>query len=210
MSRKIIDPVPDDILQADLKSLCETALNCGATDAKIITASQVVIDERVRAKCMNPNCSRYGTNADCPPHAPDLDFVRRIVDNFHYGILIMTRYPKEDFDGLYNDAPKNKDALGSRKIIDQVEGQAFNFGYYLALGFADGPCKARFCADVECASLQGKGCRMGTKARSSMESWGMDAFLMATRVGWDVYPIGVKTKTDEVPHRVKLGLVLVY
>jgi hypothetical protein len=43
------------------------------------------------------------------------------------------------------------------------------------------------------------------KARYSMEA-GNDAFLMAARAGWEVYPGG---KSD-IPFLVTLGLVFVY
>ncbi len=43
-----------------------------------------------------------------------------------------------------------------------------------------------------------------------MEAVGMDAFMMATKVGWDVYPIGVSISPTEIPHGTMLGLVLIY
>lgn len=210
MTRKIIDPVPAEVLKADLEMFCKKALEWGATEAKIITAADVIIDERVRAKCLNPKCPKYGTNANCPPHSPDLDFVRKTISNFHYGILVMTQYPREDFNGKYTDSPANKDKLGSQKLVAQIESEAFYSGYFLALGFADGPCKSRYCPEDECSVLNGQGCRAGLKARPGMESWGMNAYLMAARAGWEIYPVGRNTRTEDVPHRVTLGLVMVY
>jgi len=43
-----------------------------------------------------------------------------------------------------------------------------------------------------------------------MEAVGIDAFTMAAKVGWDIYPIGGSTLPDKVPHGTKLGLVLIY
>jgi hypothetical protein len=43
-------------LQEDLAHYAQEAIRVGATDAKPIRASDVVIDERVRAKCMIPKC----------------------------------------------------------------------------------------------------------------------------------------------------------
>jgi len=82
MTPKIWDRPPADVLQADLERFRQTALEMGATEAKIITADQVIIDDRVRAKCMNPKCTFYGTNGNCPPHAPDLDTVRKTIRSF--------------------------------------------------------------------------------------------------------------------------------
>ena len=42
----------------------------------------IIIDERVRAKCLYPKCMSYGTNAHCPPHAMDLQDVRRLVERY--------------------------------------------------------------------------------------------------------------------------------
>jgi predicted metal-binding protein len=202
--QKIVEEIPEDKLQADLEMFRKQALDLGAADAKIITSDQVIIDERVRAKCMNPKCTHYGTNANCPPHAPDLDTVRKIVQKYHYGIFVLSKYPRETISG------KSPNSLGNHKIISKIEAQAFNSGYYLALGLGDGPCKSRFCPDQECAVLTGKGCRMALRARYSMESWGLNVYLMATRAGWDIYPIGVHTRAEDVPYQSALGLVLIY
>jgi hypothetical protein len=43
-----------------------------------------------------------------------------------------------------------------------------------------------------------------------MEGVGMNAYLMATKVGWDIYPIGKSILPSEVPYGSKLGLVLIY
>ena len=66
MTRKIVDVVPDELLQSDLEKYRQRAIELGATDAKIITSDMVIVDERVRAKCIYPKCPWYGTNAHCP------------------------------------------------------------------------------------------------------------------------------------------------
>jgi predicted metal-binding protein len=65
--RKIVEKVPDDVLQADLKKYRERALELGATDAKIITTNMILIDERVLGKCINPPCTNYGNNINLKP-----------------------------------------------------------------------------------------------------------------------------------------------
>ena len=52
MVRKIVEKVPDELLQQDLEKYRRRALEIGATDAKIITTDIILIDERVRAKCI--------------------------------------------------------------------------------------------------------------------------------------------------------------
>ena len=213
MSRKIVEKVPDEALQRDLEKYRRRANELGALDAKIITTDMILIDERVRAKCINPKCEWYGTNASCPPHAIDLELVRKIVNNFHYGIFTMFKVPPEVVAGHRDEDVKERDrsTLKNHEMISKIEAEAFYDGYHLALGFANGPCKPILCPDVECIALvPGQGCRHPLRARASMEGAGMDAYTMAARVGWDIYPVGGATSPSEVPHGVRLGLVLIY
>ena len=43
-----------------------------------------------------------------------------------------------------------------------------------------------------------------------MEAVGMDVYTMATRAGWDIYPIGERTPPSDLPCGLFLGIVLVY
>jgi len=96
------------------------------------------------------------------------------------------------------------------EIVAKIEAQAFYDGYYLALGFGSGSCKSIFCQDTDCQALvPGQSCPHHLKARASMEAVGIDCFSMATRVGWDIYPIGYETTPEEVPYGLRLGLVLI-
>ena len=97
------------------------------------------------------------------------------------------------------------------EIISRIEAEAFFDGYHLALGFAGGPCKNAFCPNDECSALvPGQACRHPLRARTAMEGVGMNAFTMAAKVGWDIYPVGASILPSEVPHGTRLGLVLIY
>lgn len=213
MSHKITEQVADEVLQRDLEKYRQRAIELGAAEAKIITSEVILIDERVRAKCINPKCKFYGTNANCPPHAMDLEMVRKIVHNFRYAIFTIFKTPPEVMASNSDEAQKERRRyrLKNHEMISRIEAEAFYDGYYLALGLADGPCKSIFCPDEECSALiSGQGCRHSLRARASLEGEGMDAYAMAARVGWDIYPIGRATSPSEVPHGVILGLVLIY
>jgi predicted metal-binding protein len=210
VTRKIVANIPMETLQADLERFRQKALELGATDSKIITTDKIIIDERVRSKCSNPKCPFYGTNANCPPHAPDLDTVRKIVNGYQYAVFIYTRFPPEAFTELSKTSPWNDCRVKNHEIVSKVEAEAFHNGYYLASGLADGPCKNIYCAGAECRVLKGESCRRSLKARYSLESWGMDAYRMCTLAGWDIFPIGGGTKKTDIEFGVTLGLVLVY
>lgn len=213
MVRKVLEEIPEETLKEDLEKYRQKALELGATDIKIIRTDMILIDERVRMKCFFPRCRQYGVNASCPPYAPDLELIRKAVSNFQYGIFVMLRVPPEQMAG----AEAKKTLLYARsakkvfEIVSEIEAEAFYDGYHLALGFASGPCKNVFCPGTECSAIvPGQPCRFSLKARASMEGVGMDAFTMAAKVGWDVYPIGASTMPSDVPHGTRLGLVLIY
>lgn len=213
MVRKIVDKVSDEQLQLDLEKYRKRAIELGAADARIITTDMVIIDERVRAKCIYPKCGSYGTNANCPPHAMAVDQVRKIVGNFHYGIFIRLEVPSEQMAGPDVRAKRlqTRSQMKLHEIVSKIEAEAFYDGYHLALGFAGGPCKAAFCPNDDCSALvPGQACRHALRARSAMEGVGMDAFLMAAKAGWDVYPIGASRVPSDIPHGTRLGLVLIY
>lgn len=212
MVRKIVEKVADEQLQKDLEKYRQRTLELGATDAKIITTDNVLIDERVLAKCTYPKCPGYGTNANCPPYAMGLDLVRKVVNNFRYAILTKLEVPSDEIaDPEARD--RNLTAPWRRKIneiISKIEAEAFFDGYHLTLAFGSGPCKSILCPDTECSALvPGQPYRHPLRARTAMEGAGMDVFTMATKVGWDIYPIGEATLPSEVPYELRLALVLI-
>ena len=213
MVRKIVEKVPPEVLQQDLEKYRQRALELGATDAKIITTDMILVDERVRAKCYYPKCGSYGTNVNCPPYAMDLDLVRKIVNNFQYAIFTKIETPSEEIAGPEARARglTVRGQIKNHEIVSKIEAEAFFDGYHLAVGFAGGPCKRAFCPNDECSALvPGQPCRHPLRARTAMEGVGMDAFTMAAKVGWDIYPIGASISPSEVPHGTRLGLVLIY
>jgi predicted metal-binding protein len=212
MVRSIVETVPDEVLQQDLEKYRQRAIELGATDARVITTDMVLIDERVRAKCIVPLCRNYGTTPNCPPHTMELDLVRKIVKNFRYAIFFMLRVPSQELTNP-DFKQKRSGAISSIKqsqIIAKLESEAFYDGYHLAMAFGGGPCQPYLCQDQECAAMApGQRCRHPLKARPSMEAVGMDAYLMATKVGWKIYPIGGSVSSSEIPCGHRLGLVLI-
>ena len=212
MAATPIGKLPKERLQKDLAKYKKMALELGATDAKAIRADSIVVDERVLAKCMYPKCNSYGTNASCPPYAMPPDMTRTIIKKFRYGMLIKIEVPANEIAGA--DAKDSALHLPYVKkiseIVAKIEAQAFYDGYYLALAFSASNCKSIFCPDEDCQALEeGKPCRHPEQSRSSMEAVGIDVYMTATRVGWDVYPIGRQTSPEEIPYGLRMGLVLI-
>ncbi|HDL64365.1 MAG TPA: DUF2284 domain-containing protein [Proteobacteria bacterium] len=205
MAKIVKVKVSSEVLLQDMEKFRQRAIEIGATDAKIITTDMVIIDERVRAKCTYPKCDFYGTNANCPPHAMDLDQVRKLVESYRYAIFTMLRCGTREIIKETNQVQAK-----NYEIVGRLEAEAFYEGYHLALAFGGGPCKQLWCPDQDCAVLQGHSCRVRLKSRSSMEGEGMDAFSMAINAGWEIYPIGTNMDPKEAPYGTKLGIVFIY
>lgn len=210
--RKIPEKFPDEVLKEDLERYRSMALELGASDSRVIKTDQIIIDERVRMKCLYPKCGAYGTNANCPPYAPDLDTMRKVVKRFKYAVFFRVKVPSKDLVGsqaleLRTNQPSQRKVY---EIVSKIESTAFYEGHYLAIGLGAGPCKELWCPVVECSALNlGVGCRFPLKATGSMEGVGMDVFAMAARMGWDVYPCGAGVKPEDVPQAMQAGLVLI-
>lgn len=213
MIRKIVDKVPSKLLRQDLAKYRQRAIELGATDAKVINTKMIVIDERVRAKCLIPACSKSGICGHCPPYTLDLDVMRKIVNNFHYALFSKIEVASEEITvpRVLKNGQHVRTVINNHEIVSKIEAEAFYDGYYLAMALADGSCKSYFCPDIDCSALlPGQACRHPRRARPSMEALGIDVYLLATRVGWSVYPIGRNTSAMDVPYGMSLGIVLIY
>ena len=211
--KKICLDLPAGKKEKDLETFRRLAIELGAADAAIVSTDEIIIDERVRAKCMYPKCAFYGNNINCPPHAPDLDFIRKLVARYTYGILFSVKGNPKDFVGpdfLKRVGRKNRAKTIVNTVCSEIESRAFYEGYHLALAFGQGPCKSYWCPDQPCAALgEEKACRFSLKARSSVEAVGIDAYSMATRKGWEVYPCGARVEPEKIPHVLLIGLILI-
>ena len=207
-----------------LEPFHKAALERGADDAVIIPSSDVIVDPRVRFKCMIPRCYMSGNCAHCPPHGYSIQEVRDIVAGFDWGVFFRVKVQNSIIaaKGLHHfietgvaDESGNLMNLGAHYIlvftivkILEKRAQAAGFTTH---GFAAGNCRDPFCLlQPICQNLMTRnGCRNPELSSHSMESCGMDAYRMAARAGWDHYPIGGSCEPESVPHGSLMGLVLV-
>jgi predicted metal-binding protein len=209
--RKIQLKYPDEIIAQDLQKYCQQAIEFGATDAKIISTDTIPIDERVQLKCRVPVCFGYNTSANCPPHTIAPATLREIIGRYKHAILlkleVQPRVIVRDRTTIIERVNAYKKVF---ELVSTIESMAFYDGYYLAMGFAAGSCKSTYCYKVDCAVLRGERCRNELLVRPSMESVGIDTYKLATRVGWEIYPIGSACRPDAIPHAALVGLILIY
>jgi predicted metal-binding protein len=198
-------------LPQDLEKYRQQALDLGATQAKIIPARKIVVDDRVPLKCQIPRCFGYGAGAHCPPHTLKPAELREILRLYEWAVLFIKEVPPEV---IVRDKATIKERVSAYqdmfKIVSELESQAFYDGHYLAFGFGAGSCRHTFCGQQEnCQALEGKRCRFSLLARPSMEAVGIDVYKMVTQAGWDIYPIGSGVKPGDIPKGTLTGIVIV-
>jgi predicted metal-binding protein len=145
----------------------------GATEARLVAAREIVVDERVRLKCQVPLCPHYGRALLCPPHLPPVGWFRRVLGRYRQALILQVRCPA-------HGPAVHEGALRLHHIVNEVERAAYDMGLRLAAGFIGGAC--RLCA--ECVGVHSREpCRHPYKARPSMEGMGIDVAATLANVG---------------------------
>lgn len=201
------------MLTADLEIYKQRAIELGAAGAEIIDASLLVIDERVRLKCIVPRCQRAGETPNCPPFLPGLDTVRRAFSRYSKALLFKTQVELNVDCGPDNGVSEdgNGALLFHRKtgeIVCEIERLACGKGHYLAMGLGGGSCKDYLCQGRPCQFLNGEGCRFPQQSRPAMEAMGIDVFDIIGKVGWDT-PTFLDSP-DKIHCAISVGLVFIY
>lgn len=169
------------------------ALDLGVAHAKIIPAEKVVIEDRVRLKCMV--CPYYGKNLKCPPHTPSIQEFREIVSEYNSAMIVKLKPPeiskkitgygqkKGDDARLWNLDLNNLSPAIWSDISDiyktmltdllELERAAFNQGYAFAIAFFGGRCL--LCEKCNLSN----GCQNALMARFSAEAMGINVLKTA-------------------------------
>ena len=75
-------------LQQDLSILVGRIKELEGVDrAAIVSAADIIVDERVRWKCKYPVCFGYGTSPLCPPNTPTVDECERVIHSFRLSLI---------------------------------------------------------------------------------------------------------------------------
>ena len=212
-ARKIMTDVSEEVVKKDLERYRKEAVEIGASDAKIISANWVRIDERVIMKCLVPRCHLYGESANCPPYTPSPEAMRKVISKYSYAVLMKNDVlPKGDFidDEKWHKAHAKHQGK-TYNLVFHIEALAFNDGYYFALGFAAGGCKSALCGGQTCQFLDSGRCKFPLKARPSMEAVGIDVYNLVCQVGWDIYPIAhPDVDPESIPCAISVGIVFIW
>ena len=198
-------------LQEDLEAYKEKAMALGATQAALVKAKDLIVDERVVLKCQIPRCFGYGTCAHCPPHTMKPGELRQLLEGYRWAVFFIVDVPSGI---IVRDKATIKEREAAYQkifhIVNDIESMAFYDGHYLSFGLAAGSCRHTFCSAQEsCQALEGKRCRISLRSRPSMEAVGIDVYKMVAQSGWDIYPIGSGAKPEEIPKGTLAGIVIV-
>lgn len=108
---------------AELSAL---AREIGADDVAAVAASDVVVDERVRLKCLVPLCASYGRNLVCPPRAPSPAETRVLLRRYRLGLVVQQAIPysQADADRFYGGRTHAEvHALAEAQLQRAADGQ---------------------------------------------------------------------------------------
>ena len=204
--------IGEEELLHDLERYRDFAMKLGCSDAKIISASAVKVDERLRLKCRISVCHHYNNCVNCPPHSPTAEEIERILPKYRYAIVIKRDVdPKDDFVDPRKDEDIARHYRKNMETVGLLEAQAFSDGYYFAMGFAGGSCQHALCMMQPCSVLQGKRCRFVLKSRPAMEAVGIDVVDLVTKLGWDLYPVRARPiPPDQYPCAHTFGIVFIH
>jgi predicted metal-binding protein len=211
MAGKITVDMNEALLKAHLEAYRKKALELGASEARVVRADEIHVDDRIPLKCQIPRCFGYGAGAQCPPHTMKPAELREHLKKYSCAVFFIKDVPSEV---IVRDKETIKERVAVYrqiyKIVSEIESAAFYDGHYLAFGLAAGSCRHTFCGlEKDCRALSGGSCRFSLLSRPSMEAVGIDVYKMVARAGWDIYPIGSGAKQSDVPKGTLAGIVIV-
>ncbi len=184
--------------RAKLDALRKRALEQGASDAKIIHTSKIVIEDRVVLKC-KVGCTNYGKTLMCPPFTPSAEEFRKIIAEYRYALFmkftskaeadaelqkafsvqdasVLDKETKEKLDKFWADWKKDKaDMLAS---VIKLEKEAMRSGYALAVSFVSGACQV-----CEKCQTESRVCIHPEQTRISEDAVGVNVKKTATNAG---------------------------
>lgn len=178
------------IQEMDFDFLRKRALELGASDAKVIPASSVIVEERVVLKC-KVGCPNYGKTLACPPYTPSVEQFRKIVGEYSYALFMKFKSKAEADMDLQNNLSKpetetklsnevkektakfwaqwKEDKKTILKSVVTLEKEAMRKGYSLAIAFVSGHCQL-----CEKCNLESKICIHPELARLSEDAVGVN------------------------------------
>jgi predicted metal-binding protein len=190
-----------------LKALIQDAQKLGASEAKIISTKEIVVEDNLADMCREPRCENYGLSKSCPPHVSGPSAFKKQLEKFDQAIFFKIDVPSEI---LYSSERRELFQL-LHEIASGIEISAVKMGFGSAQAYAGGSCKKIFCQDhSECLALSEKGkCRNPRYARPSMSGFGINVATLFKTAGWTMNWINREADSTTTKMANVCGLVLI-
>jgi len=179
--------------------LRKMALELGASDARVIPASKITVEDRVVLKC-KVGCTNYGKTLACPPYTPSADEFRKIIGEYSFALFMkFTSKAQADTDlqqALSKSPTDMSIDVDLKQRIDQfwatwkqdkkdmltsvvkLEKEATSRGYSLAISFVSGSCQL-----CEKCNTENRICLHPELARYSEDAVGVNVKKTAENAG---------------------------
>lgn len=199
------------------------ALKMGCLEVKVIPVDKVVVEDRVRLKCM-VGCPHYGQGLRCPPYTPSIDEFRKMIRDYSFAMVVKVK-PQKIPDEVIAKYKLGKDKKELAKLRDQyedadktslsvwsdfagyykeslmdlldLESAAFSLGYTFATVFFAGRCML-----CEKCNVKEGICRNPIISRFSAEAMGINLLKTAKNAG-----MNLKFDPDSTPTPMAILLV---
>ena len=191
-----------------LKELLQYACRCGATQAVLIDAKDIMVMDELADRCRQPRCENYGLSKSCPPHVAGPHSLRKELEGYKQALFFKIDVPSEM---LFSSDNQELFRL-LHEIAAGLEQAAIKMGMYQAKAFAGDSCKRVFCAEhLHCQALAADGkCRYPQSARPSMSGFGINVLELLRCAGWETPAEGRSAKNQAEATTYICGLVLLY
>ena len=172
---------PDNTYEYNMALLLELATRSGATDARIISTRDILVEDRLAGICKETSCESYGLSMSCPPHVAGPAMFREWIKEIDNAIVVKMDVPLEILLSEREDIMRLL-----HEIVASIELAARQLGYANSKAFAGGSCKQFFCSShADCRVVAHKEeCRNPHRARPSMSGFGVNVPEMMKTAGW--------------------------
>ena len=170
--------------------LTDLALELGASETKVVSTKEVIVENRVVLKC-RVGCKHYGKTLMCPPYSPSVEDFRKILNEYSYVLLFKFKsktellpevaklLSKDDNDSTLTPEMQEKissfwsawkqEKMQLLKMVLDLERASMNKGYSMAVGFTTGSCVV-----CEECNVEQKICLHPSQARYTAQSVGVN------------------------------------
>ena len=190
-----------------LQELIRKTFELGVSDAGIIPARLIVVEDRFAEMCATPQCPGYGRSPNCPPYSMKPAKFRELLTQYEHALIFKIDTPTE----VLLDDRRFDVAKRIHEISAGIEILAREKGFVHSRGFAAGSCKMIFCKDeAKCIVLEKhENCRFPDSARTSLSGLGVNFLELSRTIGWQFNKITKDTNPDDVSMGMMAGMVLI-